>query len=98
MRGGRDDDGWKLTKVELRATLEEEGLSIRPTSVSPPVRVKPVKRLERDLQGLERLTQSELPPFWPIRSKHIYVAKYGFGDASGSGFGSSVDSGSGVRV
>lgn len=57
-----------------------------------------MKRFEKDLKGLERLTASELPPFRPIRSKWIYVAKYGFGDALGSGFGSSVAVGPGISI
>lgn len=105
-RGGRDDDGWKLTEAELQAALAEDTTPIESPGpgkqsargCSPPPRVKPVKRLEKDLQGIEQLTEPELPPFQPIRSKHIYVAKYGFVDASGSGFGSSLGLCEGVRV
>ena len=48
-----------------------------------------VKRLRFYLLFLANLFINLEPPNRLVRGKHIIIAKYGFGDASGSGFGSS---------
>jgi hypothetical protein len=50
--------------------------------------VHPVPRLESDLRALRAITSQEAPPQVTLRSKSIYQVNYGFGDASGKGFGS----------
>jgi len=54
-----------------------------------PTSVKPVPRLAMDIDSLLRIMHSEQPPLRLVRSRRLAVAIYSFGDASGSGFGSS---------
>jgi hypothetical protein len=82
-RPGRDQDGWKI-QAQLSAHLDEAV----PILSTPPLHVLAVPRLEADLQALTRLMCSPIPPLRIIRSSTVMLAFYGFGDASGSGFGS----------
>jgi hypothetical protein len=52
--------------------------------------VMPVPRLEQDLKVLLALTNPLVPPERAVRSKHLLQVCYGFGDASGEGFGSII--------
>ena len=57
-----------------------------------PLLVKPVTRLRDDITALIHLTESKTPPKRYIRgSGKICVVRYGFVDASGNGFGSSIE-------
>jgi len=49
-----------------------------------------VPRLAADLNSLSRLMASDCPPERIIRASTVMVALYGFGDASGAGFGSTI--------
>jgi len=79
--------GWKLQGAELRADLQERGYNIPATSISMPEMVKAVKQLELHMDGLAQLFASCIPPLWHMQHSSTVVALYGFGDASGSGFG-----------
>jgi hypothetical protein len=57
----------------------------------PPARVRPVKRLKKDVQAMMLLTESEDPPAREVRPGLRAQAIYGFGDASKDGFGASVE-------
>mmetsp|Transcript_21443 Transcript_21443/g.30696 ORF Transcript_21443/g.30696 Transcript_21443/m.30696 type:complete len:502 (+) Transcript_21443:2685-4190(+) len=100
-RPGRDSDGWRLTLAEMRATrasneegeLEDEFFSNK----KAPEFVSPSARLPDDISVLLQLTSADSPPKRFVRSKLIATACYGFGDASGSGFGSTVQGLDGVR-
>ena len=83
-RDNRDLDGWK------EATSYHAHGSKLNIKTDHPLSVKPVPRLINDLKALERLTESRTAPIVLIQSKRIYVVRYGFGDASGGGFGSSI--------
>ena len=48
-----------------------------------------VKRLRWDLLALGNLMASVVPPLRLVRGKKLMLVRYGFGDASGSGFGAS---------
>ena len=62
----------------------------------PPSNVKGVPRLKGDLEALSVLTDSGKPPEQLVRaSRHAQVI-YGFGDASGNGFGSAIEIEGGV--
>ena len=63
----------------------------------PPRRVKAVYRLRSDLEALATFFEDEDPPWRFVRGKEICVAQYGFGDASGSGFGSSYLTPEGIK-
>jgi hypothetical protein len=56
-----------------------------------------VPRLKGDIQALERLFEKEVPAQTLIQASRIYTILYGFADASGSGFGSTVLGENGIR-
>jgi hypothetical protein len=93
-RPWRREDGWKLSMGEIRAMMEEKlgepGLAEAQTSGKAPKTVKWVKRLMDDSQALMDLMSSKIPPKRPILPPKGSGVVYGFGDASGSGFGSSL--------
>ena len=97
-REGRDSDGWKLTVSELKAAKDsgDQIDYIYPTTA--PKSVLPASRLDDDLSCLEQLFHGDNPVVRTVRSKLVYVARYGFGDASGGGFGSSIALSKGLRV
>ena len=94
-RKNRDTDGWKhitryLAGEDTSPFLESED--------EYPDFVCPVPRLRSDLEALVKLTESVTAPIVIVQSSRIYVVKYGFGDASGGGFGSSLTSPNGVEI
>jgi hypothetical protein len=107
-RRGRDADGWKFSQDDWRLFLSEvsevksefnqmkmEYLS-KGEKDAPP-RVKAVNRLERDLKSLLNIMVSDTPPLRLVRGNQLAYVLYGFGDASGAGFGSSWESKKGTR-
>jgi hypothetical protein len=64
---------------------------------APPRLVLAVPRLRDDLKVLIQLTEAEAPPLRRVRASRKVNILYGFGDASGSGFGWCIDFGYGVR-
>ena len=58
--------------------------------------VEPVKRLYDDLKCLNDFFAPAVPPWKFVRGNIIYVARYGFGDASKSGFGSTIETNEGI--
>ena len=98
----RGEEGWKLSDSEIKANrlygareLGELEFDFSYDSQAPST-VSPVTRLRDDIQALLKLTNSEKPPTRLIRSKRIIHAKYGFGDASGGGFGASIEAKKGL--
>jgi hypothetical protein len=90
-REGRDSEGWKMTRAALEAYLAsrgDEAADLIPVDPEAPKEVTPVPRLERDLLSLSELMEGEEPAERVIRAKTIVHIVYGFGDASGTGFGS----------
>ena len=55
-----------------------------------PLEVEVKKRLVHDVEALKQLMSSDTPPLRRIRSNRICNLYYGFGDASGSAFGSTL--------
>jgi len=95
-RPWRKDDGWKMTMAEIREACEDTprkddavGLGEVGTSKAPS-HVKWVPRLVHDIRALRLFLSPQEPPQWVIRPKPHSVVVYSFGDASGSGFGSSL--------
>lgn len=88
-REGRDSDGWKEVMQELRSSEKVESAYTHPSSA--PDYVFPVPRLDDDLMALNELFSSEHPRVRVVRSKCVSIALYGFGDASGAGFGSTIE-------
>jgi hypothetical protein len=56
-----------------------------------------VARLRDDLKVLIQLMEADAPPLIRVRASRKALILYGFGDASGSGFGWCIDFGDGVR-
>jgi len=96
-RGDRDEDGWKnRVAVEIGEKFGYGGMFEDSKYTEAPKLVTPVPRYSRDLEALWFLCQAERPPERKVRSKDVYLARYGFGDASGTGFGSSFGDKDGV--
>ena len=64
--------------------------SANSTGLDPPSTVTPVPRFHQCLDVLERIFDEDLPPVVNVRSTSCLVLVYGFVDASGSGFGSTL--------
>jgi hypothetical protein len=91
-RPNRDAEGWKVgVSVELDAALGElfHTRDLQPDK-SAPSHVTPVPRLVHDICALRALFEPGTPPKWQIRPTSAASAVYGFGDASGSGFGTTI--------
>jgi hypothetical protein len=56
----------------------------------PPKRIKAAPRLVNDVRALNALFDGEMPTQVLLRSSRVYSIFYGFADASGSGFGSTI--------
>ena len=108
-RTQRDADDWKvpdkrwkqwlmeqhlkgeLTDEELDAAIENPG-----DKDAPPAEVTASTRFVDDVGALYKLFLStDAPPEVRLRSKNIVTVVYGFGDASGSGLGSTFTCGAG---
>jgi hypothetical protein len=107
----RDDDGWKLPDRAFMAYIhdkQEKGLinedearsALNPPDyddIPIPKTIKPVSRFRDDIFALGELLSSDAPPLVVIRSSLVYKIFYGFGDASGKGFGSTMLSKRGIK-
>jgi hypothetical protein len=80
-----DNMCWYEPKV-----MSKEMKEILKATRAHPKLVKPVPRLKFDIEALKYLTRYELSPRRRVRMKHQMRAMYGFGDASGTGFGSTL--------
>jgi hypothetical protein len=88
-----DDMSWYEPKVMSKEMKE----ILKATRAHPKV-VKPVPRLAFDIEALKFLTRYEDSPRRRVRMKHRMRAMYGFGDASGTGFGSTIRKANGEVV
>jgi hypothetical protein len=96
-RPWRKADGWKMSHSEIQARLNAQSqdsftdhIAVSSTSLTPPLRVHPVPRLASDIQALICLTSSLTPTQRKVRPDSTAIAFYGFADASGRGFGSTL--------
>jgi hypothetical protein len=80
-------------------TFPPEPMSSQPTKPlpKPPIMVAPAERLQADVEALTLLFSQEEPAQKLIRASRVYTILYGFADASGSGFGSTVLGEDGIR-
>ena len=85
----------KHPEMEVHQALESLGFGLDeanegtiPSAESPPQEVKAVPRMKTDVQAIEQMFSSAQPPVISVRSSGLVLAVYGFGDASGKGFGS----------
>lgn len=94
-RSGRDEEGWKTDSINI-ATAKAEQWVDAPSQA--PTLVWPVPRLAQDVASLLFMMQADSPPVRYVRSKQVVSVFYGFGDASGTGFGSTITSPSGETI
>lgn len=87
-RSNRNAEGWKVRD----SSLSEEDCALQ-----PPLEVRAVPRLRSDVLYLKQLFSATEPPVRYVRSTQINVALYGFGDASGAGFGRTIGNAQGVE-
>ena len=105
----RTEQGWKLNELEWIGYLENQHSDNKITSeeketmlheitgtIPPPKYVKPVPRFYSCLKALHKFFSSDVPPVVHVRSKSVYMLSYGFLDASGSGFGSTIQKENGI--
>jgi len=90
-RNGRDGDGWKI--IGHTEIMASEGYGVKEDAIRSddgPKEVETKPRLRHDIKALTALMKSHRPPLRPVRSKKICQVFYGFGDASGSAYGSTL--------
>jgi len=100
-RVGRDSEGWKLPSSALTEIWDDSvtnPLPGRGEDALAPETVIAVPRLQDDLLALTQLLSAEVPPQRIIRSRAVVSAGYGFGDASGTGLGWSMQVGSELSI
>jgi hypothetical protein len=108
----RSAEGWKIAERSWDAyvhqqqvvgglmTEEEATEALNPPDyedIPTPKEAIMVARLEWDLKALQRILSAEHPPEVMIRWLTVYDVIYGFGDASGKGFGRMVTSPAGTK-
>jgi hypothetical protein len=88
-RDNRQKSGWRLLRSFLRDRRDAEGDDdgVPYPDVEPPVVVWAVPRLRADVEALLRLKKGSKPRIKKYRCKTSAGVTYGFGDASGRGFG-----------
>ena len=97
----RDMEGWKMLELEWIGhiknkvdrgdyTREQGDLLVSGECINPPQMVTPVLRFFICLKVLSFFFKKDLPPIVKVRSISRLVIVYGFMDASGSGFGSTL--------
>lgn len=87
-RPGRDEWGWKVITNFLEDEEGRDGPNQRPEKG---FKVKAVPRLKNDIIALSSLVDFEAPPKVVRRKRRIGTVAYGFGDASGKGFGHAIE-------
>ena len=70
---------------------------IKRNKIDQPDSVSAVPRLKKDLMALSELFKSDNPELRLIRGVEVNCALFGFGDASGGGFGSSWEANPGTK-
>jgi len=98
-RTKRDGGGWKLSEGQWKSLVETEpedhlewlfnGDDEVYKPGQGPENVRVVPRFRDDIRAFSQLMRPTHPPDFNVRVKSMLVVRYGFGDASGSGFGSS---------
>lgn len=101
----RDSDDWKISQKEWNKmsvngrdtgeVSERVGCDEFLTDQDAPATVLASPRLSDDIRALMTLLKGDTPPLVQLRSRHIVSVIFGFGDASGTGLGSTFTCGSG---
>jgi hypothetical protein len=77
-------------KMRARAVAEMNESDDEDEDLEAPSTVRGVPRLGDDMRALLSLMDSDLPVLRRVRCKKTSKAYYGFGDASGLGFGATI--------
>jgi hypothetical protein len=107
----RDEDGWKFSEkgyltyvhqylAEGKVSESEAEAMIAAAGEEGqehPQTLKATERFKQDLFALGELLSPESPPEVVVRSNAVLQILYGYGDASGKGFGSTMLSTEGIR-
>lgn len=56
-----------------------------------------MRQLKDDIYALREFLSPLVPPKIQERSTSVHIVRYGFGDASGSGFGSTIETPEGLK-
>jgi len=94
-RKDRDEEGWKVASNHVMRKCPER---IHKLPHDYPETVKAVPRMMNDVKALLEITKSEKPPVVIVNSPKLYIVKYGFGDASGGGFGTTMEEDGKIQV
>ncbi|KAL7575644.1 hypothetical protein ACA910_011468 [Epithemia clementina (nom. ined.)] len=95
-RGDHDDDGWKMTPKQEWAVMKEQMddnsklVKYDHAESNPPERVPIVAQFKDDVLALSEFTKSSTPPQALVRPNRAGTVAIMFGDASGTGFGTSL--------
>jgi hypothetical protein len=94
-RPGRDHEGWRLAQnMWERIKKEDEDWSREEVVTEEvPITVEAVPRFRADITALATLMTAEKPPLKRARCNQTCKVFYGFGDASGCGFGATIQIG-----
>jgi hypothetical protein len=96
-RRGRDAAGWRSNDEVYWLAAEDGGeWGGAPSDGKMPETVKAVPRFRHDVEALKALSESDAPPLWRVRCQKKCTACYGFGDASGAGFGATLQIGDSI--
>jgi hypothetical protein len=88
----------KLDKDQMSGDEAQAAMEARlPAGDPPPDKIMGVPRFFQDLSALRELLSSATPPEVNVRARLIITILYGFADASGKGFGSTVLGKDGTR-
>ena len=91
-RPNRDEDGWRIT---LLSDMSQGSDSVE--RMESPSKVKAVPRLTNDIHALQTLTKYDRPILRRVRCSRVGQVLYGFGDASGAGFGATIQIGQDIK-
>ncbi len=87
-------DSWRpwRTGVEIRNAIQLQSYNADCLALTskPSAKVRIAPRLLSDIRALERIFLLDVPPLRQVRPSSTTVPSYMFGDASGAGFGSSI--------
>mmetsp|Transcript_3377 Transcript_3377/g.5156 ORF Transcript_3377/g.5156 Transcript_3377/m.5156 type:complete len:146 (+) Transcript_3377:2468-2905(+) len=92
-RLNRKEDGWKMTDKEWSvylASISDEELKTAARdlkSAKPPSRVIAVLIFQQDLQAMKHFFSGKKPTEVLVWNRKVVQIIFGFGDASGEGFG-----------
>lgn len=98
-RPGRNQEGWRIPQSLWQEMKKEDEEWSREEVANDdvPTYVKAVPRFQADISALRRLMAADHPPLKRVRCKKTGQVYYGFGDASGSGFGATIQIGDNIH-